>query len=50
MGASGWSYFVPYQSDIEQALQELRQAVFERGAYYKPAEFHRRLYESSIGQ
>ena len=28
MGASEWVYFVPYQVDIEQALQELRAQVF----------------------
>ena len=35
MGASGWVYFVPYQADIEKALQELREAVFQRGEYHK---------------
>jgi hypothetical protein len=33
MGSSGWSYFTPYQEDIAQALQELRQRVFEAGEY-----------------
>jgi hypothetical protein len=35
MGASGWRYFVPYQPDIQQALQELREDVFKRGAFKK---------------
>lgn len=35
MGASGWSYFTPYQEDIEQALQALRKKVFEDGHYQK---------------
>lgn len=35
MGASQWSYFVRYQPDVEQALQELRRAVFEGGDYDK---------------
>jgi hypothetical protein len=35
MGASGWAYFVPYQADISKALQELREAVFQRGEYYQ---------------
>jgi hypothetical protein len=39
MGASSWSYFVPYQSDIEKALQDLRQSVFTEGDYYKPDAF-----------
>jgi len=34
MGASGWNYFVPYKPDINQALQELRQQVFESGDYF----------------
>src|SRR5436190_23671670 len=29
MGASGWDYFVPYQSDINAALQTLRQQAFQ---------------------
>jgi hypothetical protein len=33
MGASGWRYFVPYQPDIQQALQELREDVFKRGEF-----------------
>lgn len=33
MGASGWSYFVPYEADISAALQKLRQDVFARGDY-----------------
>src|SRR4051794_13947168 len=28
MGASGWSYYVPYQGDVNKALQDLRQQVF----------------------
>ena len=35
MGASGWQYFVPYQSDIAKALNELREQVFESDDYYK---------------
>lgn len=33
MGASSWHYFVPYQPEIEKALQELREAVFKKGEY-----------------
>jgi hypothetical protein len=36
MGASAWSYYVPYQEDINQALQDLRQEVFRSGQYYRP--------------
>jgi hypothetical protein len=33
MGATGWSYFVPYEADVSAALQRLRQDVFARGDY-----------------
>jgi len=50
MGASGWSYFVPYQNDVYQALRELREIVFERGAFYKPAEYYGKILESEVGE
>jgi hypothetical protein len=33
MGASGWSYFVPYEEDTSAALQRLREDIFARGEY-----------------
>jgi hypothetical protein len=33
MGASGWIYYVPYQEDLEQALQELRRHIFVTDQY-----------------
>ena len=33
MGASGWSYYVPYDADFAAALADLQQQVFERGEY-----------------
>lgn len=33
MGASPYFYFVPYQADINTALQELRQREFQAGRY-----------------
>lgn len=33
MGATGWTYFVPYQPDVGKALEELRWQVFRSGAY-----------------
>jgi hypothetical protein len=33
MGRSIWLYFVPFQDDIGEALQELRHQVFNSGAY-----------------
>lgn len=38
MGATGWSYFAPYQKDANQALQELRRRVFAEGRYEGPHE------------
>lgn len=34
-GASGWSYFVPYERDPKAALERLRWDVFRKGTYYK---------------
>ncbi|MGW6397350.1 hypothetical protein [Streptomyces sp. NPDC055134] len=34
MGASGWDYYVPYQEDLNAALQQLRHEVFEAGDYH----------------
>jgi len=34
VGASSWYYFAPYQKDVSQVLQELRQAVFAKGEYF----------------
>ena len=33
MGGTGWAYQVPYQADIQAALDALRADVFARGAY-----------------
>jgi hypothetical protein len=33
MGATGWSYFAPYEVDVATALQRLREKVFKRGDY-----------------
>ena len=40
MGATGWSYFTPYQADAEIALQSLRQRIFKEGAYGKTHAFN----------
>lgn len=39
MGASSWSYIVPYQIDISRAFQELKESVFRKGEYYTEAKF-----------
>jgi hypothetical protein len=33
MGASGWTYFFPYQPDIQKAFEELQAEVFQSGDY-----------------
>jgi hypothetical protein len=35
MGASGWSYYVPYVADLNEALKRLREQVFRDGRYYR---------------
>jgi len=45
MGATGWSYFVPYQQDINKALQELKDEVFRQGQYENPFEFDENEFE-----
>ena len=36
MGATGWSYIVPYQADAGKVLRDLHGDVFRRGEYEKP--------------
>jgi hypothetical protein len=43
MGASAWRYFVPYQPDLQAALEALREAVFAAGRYYRAFPFWRHL-------
>lgn len=49
MGATGWSYFVPYEENVATALQRLREKVFERGDYIfgrsLPPEEHKKTME-----
>ena len=33
MGGESWFYFVPYQADIDSALQALRRREFQAGRY-----------------
>jgi hypothetical protein len=35
MGASGWAYSVPFRPDMQAALDELRQKVYDEGDYLK---------------
>jgi hypothetical protein len=36
MGASCWEYLVPYQADLQAALNDLRRQVFNSGEYISP--------------
>lgn len=33
MGASGWTYYIPYQPDIQKAFKELQAEIFQSGEY-----------------
>ena len=39
MGAEPWSYYVPFESSVEAALEKLRQRVFESGEF-RGSEMH----------
>jgi hypothetical protein len=34
MGASGWSYVIPFRGDVSESLRELREQVFRDKDYY----------------
>ena len=36
MGASGWEYVVPYEADLQAALDGLRRQIFAAGEYISP--------------
>ena len=39
MGAESWTYYVPYQENLEQAFQDLRQRVMDTGDYEIPENY-----------
>ncbi len=45
MGATGWTYTVPYQPDMNKVLDDLRRDVFLRGAYQRPCPIFELLEE-----
>jgi len=45
MGATGWYYITPYQSDINQALQSLRRKILESGEYKGTDIFLRKTFD-----
>jgi hypothetical protein len=48
MGATGWSYIVPYQQDIDKALLELKDKVFNEGQYEQPCKIDQNKVESQL--
>ena len=48
MAATGWTYFVPFQQDVELALQDLRRDVFSRRAYTLPGDLLDGISDESI--
>jgi hypothetical protein len=50
MGATGWSYFVPYQQDINVALEELNDDVFKQGQYEQSFNFNQNEVERRLGR
>ncbi len=50
MGASGWWYTTPYDSDIEAALLRLQEEVFERGNNDNPWKDVRRYSDSLLAK
>jgi|SRR5881296_1770290 len=50
MGAEFWSYWVPYQKDLNAALKELRQREFQAGRYYQPPEVEPGFFGSVFRQ
>ena len=39
MGAEPWSYFVPFQKDVQAALEALREKEFRAGRYHGPHDY-----------
>ena len=49
MGAESYSYFVPYQTNLDAALQQLREREFRAGRYYPATLFPDNAGEVIIG-
>ena len=50
MGASSWTYLTPYQANIQEALQGLRQVIFQQGAYYTEEAFINAIDEEEVSK
>ena len=50
MGSTQWSYFVPYEPDINKALQQLKDEVFKQGEYGPSVNFDQNELESQLDQ
>jgi len=48
MGASFWQHWVPYEPDLDAALERIRDRVFAKGDYYRGHGEHRVVSPTSI--
>ena|SRR2546421_7933800 len=49
MGGEFWSYFVPYQEDIQAALEALRAQEFRAGRFWQPHEVQPGFFGRVLG-
>jgi hypothetical protein len=50
MGGHFWSYCVPYQENIQAALEALREQEFRAGRFWQPAEVQPGLFGRLLGR
>jgi hypothetical protein len=50
MGGEFWSYFVPYQKDIQAALEALREQEFRAGRFWQPPIVQSGFFDRILGR
>src|SRR5437867_8016391 len=50
MGGHFWSYAVPYQEDIQAALEALREREFRAGRFWQPSEVQPGFFGRILGR
>jgi len=50
MGGHFWSYVVPYQEDIQAALEALREREFRAGRFWQPSEVQPGFFGRILGR
>lgn len=50
MGAEFWSYTVPFQENIQSALEKLREQEFLAGRFWQPSELQPGLFGRLLGR